>query len=316
MKKIILALMCCLCTNAYAKRLQDDAVLKWVGVEVVTKDFSSVGKIRELTKITPGMTAAITNPALPQACRNIREAYPLEAVNCQAISMEGGTALYAVEISSKNISVNQNTFRCNKNSFLPKRLKNLEAHSFQIFDNYLKKPNSIAANDIINNRNALDSTEPELSTQLNKISIELQDQIDALRKGVSSCKSEDRAAAIQLFNYSGKPTLATEIATNMMLDPDSHVRNNATRLLSVFAKFIPSHKHAQLMINACKLIDRPSFTDRNKGLALIAQLSKENNWDNTIVPQACLNTIKEIQRVSISEQLGGYADSILKQIEP
>lgn len=313
MKRFIFALSYSLCANTNAELLQNDPVLRWTGVEVVTNDFLSVDKIRELTKISPGMNAAMSDPVLPRACQSVRERYPLQKINCQAISMEGGTALYVVEVQPKNDDRYTQTISCNKNNVLSKRLKALNAQTFELLENYLKAPNSIAVKDIINKHNALDSDEPNLSAQFNKNFKELQGHIDSLKKGATSCDSEDRATALQLFNYSGQPALATKIAITLMLDPSSHVRNNATRLLSVFAKFISPKKQMQLINNSCKLINNPSFTDQNKGLALIAALSKEDNWNKAYFPNDCLSTIKEIRRISISEQLGGYAKEILNQ---
>lgn len=113
----------------------------------------------------------------------------------------------------------------------------------------------------------------------------------------NSGDATQRAAASVIIAYG---TNKTEVINNLMLavtDADETVRNNAVRALGILAAYARLNPKLQLRISAepfIKMLNSVVWTDRNKGSAILMQLTTSRN-------QQLLSAIKKKALLSVIE---------------
>ncbi|HEU0113007.1 MAG TPA: hypothetical protein VFQ73_19180 [Flavisolibacter sp.] len=110
-----------------------------------------------------------------------------------------------------------------------------------------------------------------------------QEKFKELEKVLKYSKhAEHRAAAAQIIAYSAKKKLVAENLLYAIKDPDENVRNNATRAIGVLAAYLSESPETKIAIPAAPFIDMlnsVSWTDRNKGAMVLAELTRGKNKD-------------------------------------
>lgn len=308
--KNIFVFLLFLLPSVHAKEV--NTVWTWVGVEVVTNDIEQVEKIRGLAQLPLGFRATLSDPVLPKACENVRNAYPNSKFSCTVVSSDGAESLYVIEMD-KITNVGLHLARaCQRNVYIDRRvvteLANLDKTSLRHFT--LK--NAAVNIEFINDEQYLDSKDPGVSVIKKRLHHSLIGKEDMLKQAVRACDTKTRTIAMRLLNFIGKPHLATTLAAESMLDEDEGMRNNAVRLLSSFHKFISPEDQRAVQDSACTLLENPSFTDRNKGLMLLGNFYRLGIGKTWNLSEMCLSRIRQVQKYSISNQLGNSAGNILK----
>ena len=98
--------------------------------------------------------------------------------------------------------------------------------------------------------------------------------------------AEHRAAAAQIIAYSTDKKLIVENLLYAIEDENEDVRNNATRALSILAGYLLEHPEIKVTIPATPFIamlNSISWTDRNKGAMVLAQLTQSR--DSSVLSQ-------------------------------
>jgi hypothetical protein len=118
---------------------------------------------------------------------------------------------------------------------------------------------------------------PPLRRLQERFIVHANDDPATLRRVLSgSADARQRAAAAHILGYSAdKPGVAPTLAA-AALDPDEAVRNYATRALAVIAEYAQANPDAGIDIPAepfLTLLDSIIWSDRNKGLGVMAQLT-------------------------------------------
>ncbi len=289
-------------------------VWTWVGVEVVTNDVDQVEKIRALAQLPVGFRTTLSDPALPLACKNIREAYPASSFNCRAVQWDGAESLYIVEMNKNSNVISQATNACYKTAELDKavllRLNKLKEAGLT----HYTKAQATVNYEFVGKQQFLDSKDPEISLLRHDLYRSLIGKQAMLKRSLRSCDPDTRSTAMYLLNFIGKPHFATALAAKSMLDEDESMRNNAVRLLVSFHEFIAPALRQNLQENACTLLENPSFTDRNKSLGLLGDFARTGIITTSSLRPSCMAKIRQIRQYSISDQLGNTAGDILKNL--
>lgn len=113
----------------------------------------------------------------------------------------------------------------------------------------------------------------------------IQDRFVAFASGESALlqqvltESSDvthRAVAAMIAGYLADKAVAAKVLARAASDPDSGVRNNATRALAIIAEYALAHPERKISIDARPFIDMlnsPHFTDLNKGIWALTSLT-------------------------------------------
>lgn len=274
------------------------APLHWLGVEVIASDFDLVERVRQATGLKPGTVLPITDHKLKEACDAVRRELPSTSVQCSPTlgeKIDGLTgALYVVEINNMQrppLAPPQ----CNSAATLARDLA-LLANEWKgtlvrtMIDGDLNTER-------VNGNKYLDYDSSERHELVERIHATVKSKVADLEVASSSCRHEQRSDALYLMNFTGEPERAISSATHRMVDPDSQVRNAATRLLMTFAAFIPESQVFSIAREACL------NTDRNKSLLLLNELRKRGALKFFDLNETCQIQIRHIARTSVANQI-------------
>jgi hypothetical protein len=121
--------------------------------------------------------------------------------------------------------------------------------------------------------------------------------VEVLRNSASAAH---RAAAALVLGYAPDKSSVTPELVRAVLDADDGVRNNATRALAVIAAYAGGHPELGIEIDAepfVAMLDSVVWSDRNKALALLAQLTQSR-------PPALLASLRERSGPALREVCG------------
>lgn len=280
------------------------APLHWLGVEVIASDFDLVERVRQATGLKPGTVLPITDHKLKEACDAVRRELPSTSVQCSPTlgeKIDGLTgALYVVEINNMQrppLAPPQ----CNSAATLARDLA-LLANEWKstlvrtMIDGDLNTER-------VNGNKYLDYDSSERRELVERIHATVKSKVADLEVASLSCRHEQRSDALYLMNFTGEPERAISSATHRMVDPDSQVRNAATRLLMTFAAFIPESQVFSIAREACLNTIQGAFTDRNKSLMLLNELRKRGALRFFDLNETCQIQIQHIARTSIANQI-------------
>jgi hypothetical protein len=88
-----------------------------------------------------------------------------------------------------------------------------------------------------------------------------------------------RSVAAMLAGYMPDKAVAATVLSRAALDPDSGVRNNATRALAIIVEYAHEHPDLGIRIEAAPFIDMlnsPTWTDLNKGIFFLDTLASRD----------------------------------------
>lgn len=91
-----------------------------------------------------------------------------------------------------------------------------------------------------------------------------------------STDSSHRAAAAMIAGYLPDKAVAAKALARAARDPDSGVRNNATRALAIIAEYALAHPELKITIDPAPFVDMlnsPTWSDLNKGIWVLDSLS-------------------------------------------
>jgi hypothetical protein len=94
--------------------------------------------------------------------------------------------------------------------------------------------------------------------------------------------AEQREAAAQIIAYSTNKKKVVESLLHAINDEDENVRNNATRALSILVGYLSEHPEIMVTIPTVpfiKMLNSVTWTDRNKGAMVLAQLTQNRDPD-------------------------------------
>ena len=113
----------------------------------------------------------------------------------------------------------------------------------------------------------------------------------------SSAYAEQRATAAQIISYHSDKSKVLPELIHAIIDESDEVRNNAVRALTVIAYYSTEHPEKRINIPYhpfIRLINSVVWSDRNKGLSVLMQLTKSRDT-------ALLSKLKEISLPSLKE---------------
>lgn len=117
---------------------------------------------------------------------------------------------------------------------------------------------------------------------------------------MSSSFESERATAAQMIAYNSDKQKAIQGLLHALGDESSEVRNNASRALAVLAYYSSLHPEKKLEIPYqpfTRLINSMIWSDRNKGMAVVMQLTQvRNNALFDELKSTCLPSIIEMAR--------------------
>jgi hypothetical protein len=285
----------------------------WLNIEVVTNDFNTINRIIQLTDLKIGSEIALSDPRLKQACKNIRENFTNNSVNCRAIIQGNREAIYVVEIDKAGRE-NHRLENCSEQYKLRDDLLELAQNRNALSIQKLTSPDSPVAGEFVNANHYLDSTDSDQHRMAIDIHEKIRGEFEAIKTATLSCDSEMRVSAIELLNLIGSPHQAIELATRSINDPEVDVRNSAIRLLGVFSGYIQETATKNVVTAVCEVLKNPTFFDRNKSLALISVLAKAKRIRYEEIPSACFSIIESSAKYNFSDQIHGFATQILENI--
>lgn len=133
----------------------------------------------------------------------------------------------------------------------------------------------------------------------------------------NAADAKQRAIAAYIIAYAADKRAVTNDLLFAVSDPDDEVRNNATRALGIFAQYGQSHPELQIQIPAqpfIKMLNSISWTDRNKGAAVLFHLSNSRNPEllNQLKTEALASLIEMAQWKS--KEHAGFSFIILGRI--
>lgn len=295
--------------HAVANEFDGGKFPTWTGVDIVTNDAHARDVARQVIKIHPGQIISYLDPILKIHCDNVRNLLPVFDVRCRAIQMEGGFALYAVDVETRRATGGLVRVECGSDR-LPDDLMGL-ANSY--YDVQLRdfSGNGDFLGEFININGYLDFR-GRAGHQLHVNTHDaLRGRFADLMRGAKSCIASDRADAIWLMNLSGFPRQTVDAAIELLEDSDGVVRNNASRTVASFVEYLPDSKLDTLLTHACRKITEEDFYERNKGLTMAASILNVARTREISARLNCMAAVVEIARNSNSAQLGESAKWIL-----
>jgi hypothetical protein len=294
-------------------RMFREAPLRWLGVEVVTNDFARVERVRRAAELEPGTVLPVTDSRLQKSCDAIRRELPAASIRCFPVlgaKVDGlAQAVYVVEVDvAKRPPLAPP--HCDSAATLDPALERLadEWMSTLVKTMLDGDPNA----EQVNAGNYLDYVAAGRHELAERIHAGVESQIPALEAAAASCSAEQRADAVYLMNFTGNPQRAIAAATLRLDDPDSGVRNAAMRLLGTFVAFLSQPEVSTLAVAACSNAIAGDFTDRNKSVLLLNELSARGALEFADLDRNCRVQITNIARTSVATQTGEPARQLLE----
>ena len=127
------------------------------------------------------------------------------------------------------------------------------------------------------------TADPDLRKAEEAALAQMKDNVEVVRVVLkTSAYVEDRRAAAWLLGYSPDKASITDDLVDAARDPDSGVRNNATRALGAIAALADLKPELRIRIDPAvfiEMLDSVSWTDRNKAGFVLEGLTKSNQPD-------------------------------------
>jgi hypothetical protein len=273
----------------------------WNGVEVITNDFDSVDRIREVAALRPGTVLRMSDPNLQAVCDAVRRELPASRIACSPVASAtaGGRpkAWYLIEVDIKE----HEALSCTSDVGLSEDLSSLNQAWLEAVTQTMFQ--GVVAPERVNDRKYLDYDNAELSSLAGKLHATTKGRAGELESAARSCDPRQRAASFYLMSFAGDPQRFIQLAGSRINDPDGEAANAATRFLAVFADFVSARDVPGLAAEACRSVQEGGFTARNKSLMLLNAWRKEGRVHLKQLAPACQQQIRNIARTSLAEQV-------------
>jgi hypothetical protein len=307
------ALMLCACA---ARAAQDgptallETPILWKGVEVITNDFDSVARIREVAALRPDTLLLISDPKLQAVCDAVRKELPASKVVCSNVisATPGGspTAWYLVEVDIRE----REPLICSSGATLSDDLVRLhDAWQAALGESILK---GTAGAERVSERKYLDYEHVALSSMAAKLHAATEGRAAELEAAASSCDARQRAMSFYLMSFVGEPRRFVRLAGAHINDPDVGAANAATRFLAVFASLVSAADIAGLAAHACRSLQEGGFAARNKSLMLLNAWGGRQALSFAQLGAECQKQVRDIARTSVTEQIGLPARELVR----
>jgi hypothetical protein len=301
-------------TNAF--EVDENYKSDWAGIEVIGGDIEAAEKIRSLDLVTIGATFPASKAKhYCQKCKKIvQKKTQFTNAHCSLIWYGDQTAYLIVETGGKHIndyllrSIPKNKYAIVK---IPDELNKV----FLLWESRMSVLMFSS-----NNKKLADLNDPIL----HKLTDQLYELVPKYNQAVLdvvhySPDKIERQKAAQLFAWSNHAeNLPYVLEWDLLLDPDSGVRNDVARSFSNSMEKIKDETLLKnLMPVYCKQLSLPTFSDRNKALMSISRMLQTHpilistlNKDNQ-----CKANITYISNMSILENVREPAKDILKILD-
>jgi hypothetical protein len=284
----------------------------WLGVEIVSDRSEQIDVARRLIDLPVGTRAQIPQIELTKKCNAVRSKFTANRINCRTVKMSGARLLFIVEIIDNFTNVPLES-KCLESQRLSGELEAVSRLIDMDADRRLHALDG-STQEFVNDQGSLDYQDP-LSHEHVKIFSELlkkySNEIGALKH---SCNSSDKQLALKFLSHTGDANNAVSGGLEFLGDSNEGVRNAAYRLISTFSRFVTNAEAGVVIRSACNNLKKISFLDRNKSLSVIYSLiQRDSNYIDKL-DQDCVSKIRYIESTSISEQLHGFAEPIMKAI--
>lgn len=120
-----------------------------------------------------------------------------------------------------------------------------------------------------------------IQLRMREAALRTEDELYTIASG--SADAASRAAAVHLLGYAQRSQRQAAALLTAARDADESVRNNATRALAVLLAAFPEDSKGLDLDHFLDLLNSPSWTDRNKALMLLEQVSRTR--DRAILDQ-------------------------------
>lgn len=310
-----LVVMLCACAAHAAEEgpaKSRDTLIRWNAVEVITNDFDSVGRIREVAGLPPGTILDVTDLKLKAVCDAVRKELASSKVVCTNVigprtTPEGPpTAWYIVEV---NIADREQPMCPLGDGSLPEDLVRLyESWMGTLTDAIFT---GVPVRERVNDKKYLDYDHAELSSLATRLHIATDGRERELEAAASSCDPSLRSTSFYLMNFVGAPQRFVRLAGSHINDPHLGVANAATRFLITFAEFVPKAERPGLATQACRSLQESGFLARNKSLMLLNAWRKSKALSFDQLAPDCQRQVRDIARTSLAEQIALPARELL-----
>jgi hypothetical protein len=275
--------------------------IRWKGVEVITNDFDSVGRIREVAALRAGTLLLMSDPKLQAVCDAVRKELSSSKVTCTNVisATPGGPpdAWYLVEVDIKE----REALKCASGGAMGEDLLRLRNAWQEAYTKSMLR--GVVVHERVNDRKYLDYDQAELSSLARKIHTTTKSRASELESAASSCDPGQRASSFYLMNFVGDPERFVQLAGSHINDSDVGAANAATRFLVVFADFISATDMHSLATQACRSLREGGFTARNKSLWLLSESRESGALSFAQLSAECQQQVRNIARTSIAEQI-------------
>ena len=273
----------------------------WKGVEVVTNDFDSVERIRQVAALATETLLLISDPKLKAVCDAVRKEAPASRVECSPVigATPGGPphGWYVIEMDLKE----RRPLACVSVSTLGADLQNLVDEWQQALVKQMLE--GVAPVERVNDQKYLDYANADLSALAARLHMATKDRARELASAAMSCEPKERTTSFYLVNFVGDPERFIPAAGYRINDQDSGAANAATRFLIVFADFVSPRGVQTLAKEACQSVLEGGFTARNKSLSLLNAWRKKGALSFSQLGAECQQQVRDIARTSIAEQI-------------
>jgi hypothetical protein len=291
-----------------------ETLVSWNGVEVVTNDFDSVSRVREVAGLAPGTVLDVSDSKLQAVCDRVRKAFSTAKVGCtnvtgSRVTPEGPpTAWYIVEL---NIADREQPVCPWGDESLPEDLMWLYQSWLRTLSDTLFA--GVPVREHVNAKKYLDYEHTELASFADRLHIATEGREREIEAAASSCEPSLRTAGFYLMNFAGDPQRFVRLAGSHINDPHAGAANAATRFLVTFADFIPDTERPGLAAQACRSLREGGFTARNKSLMLLNAWRKSRTLSFDQLAPDCQRQVRDIARTSLSEQIAVPARELVNQ---
>jgi len=278
-----------------------------VGIQGADKDL-----VRSTTRLVIGNQYEARDPAFVSACRLVREQYPRASVSCNLIARANNEATYAIAFSAGGYTPRY-AGTCVDGKGIPEAL-NRDIEAFErarqsVFD----ETGGRSGREFVGIDGSLDYQDPRLHEARNKLVNAVTEERAAVVDAARRCDPGIKVKALELLQYAGAPKTAVEAAMPEATHPDPAVRNISLRLLGTFAGSLDSASTEHVLNIACDAVQRGGFLDVNKALAVIDALEAKAAMQALKIDAACRAEIVRLSAEIDSPQIGGFANSIIRQ---
>lgn len=322
LKSSIFFFSLCFSQMLFSFEIDDDYLSKWAGIEIIGTDSTTANKIRSLDIITIGNTFPIHKAKYYcEKCKKIiQKKTEFKNAHCGLVLYGDEGAYLTVETNGKHSA--RKIFRdipITKKGIIqiPNELNEVFVKWESRMSFLLSSGNFAVEKPNDNFRDSDDPILHELAVQLSKLVPKYNHAI--LEVVHYSPDIQERQKAAQLFAWSNhSENLPYVLEWNLLLDPDSGVRNDVARSFSTFMEKI---KDEPLLIKIiptyCKQANLPSHSDRNKALISLLNILKSHPTLTSTLNdnKDCKANITYISNMSILENVRDPAKDILKILE-